>query len=222
MHSDVGLRCCTYSLVARSVRAVGHVNSHSRSTTDSFESTAAAGDADASSCGISAERPRAPHARRCIRCCETQAGGGADANAGPTHSYRIAAPPALHCRLTHGVVERELWLSAVAQPQLGMSLRGHPHQLCELTAYNAKSSLGDAQRTTWLGGVGMAGAGRTNTRGGASRVLHPPAASAALQRQLGGPPDGGARTPLCSPSLCSSPLSCSLRSQPKPRAMVRC
>jgi len=48
----------------------GTVNCHSRSTTDSFESTAAAGDADASSCGISAERPRgAPHARRCIRCC---------------------------------------------------------------------------------------------------------------------------------------------------------
>ena len=48
----------------------GTVGCHCRSSTDSFESTAAAGDADASSCGISAERPRgAPHARRCIRCC---------------------------------------------------------------------------------------------------------------------------------------------------------
>ena len=53
-----------------------------------------------------------------------------------------------------------------------------------------------------VAGVGMAGTGRTdNTRRGASRVLHPPAASAALQRQLGGSPNSGARTPL----LCSPP-----------------
>jgi hypothetical protein len=53
-----------------------------------------------------------------------------------------------------------------------------------------------------VAGVGMAGAGAGRTRRGASRVLHPPATSAALQRQLDFSPNSGARTPLlCSPAV---------------------
>jgi hypothetical protein len=57
MQSDVGLRCCTYSLVARPVRAVGHRQLPQQVHTDSFES-AAAGDADALSRGTFSERAR--------------------------------------------------------------------------------------------------------------------------------------------------------------------